>query len=52
MNVEQNLARIPPVFLAQMKMEAGVGDRDISTLSYEEKVRSRSPCFPQSNPSS
>jgi hypothetical protein len=38
MNMEINLGRIPPVFLAQMKQEAGVTDRDISTLSYEEKV--------------
>ena len=39
MSLEQNLQRIPPVFLAQMQQEAGVSGRDISSLTFEEKVR-------------
>ncbi|GJJ11532.1 hypothetical protein Clacol_005766 [Clathrus columnatus] len=37
--LEQDLARIPPVFLASVKQEAGVPDRDYGTLTDEEKAR-------------
>lgn len=37
--LEQDLARIPPVFLASMKQEAGVPDVQINELTDEQKVR-------------
>ena len=37
--MELDLQRIPQVFLAQMKQEAGVNDRDVQSLTFEEKVR-------------
>ncbi|KIJ45831.1 hypothetical protein M422DRAFT_29517, partial [Sphaerobolus stellatus SS14] len=37
--MEDSIRRIPPVFLAQMKQQARIGARDVSSLSFEEKCR-------------